>query len=126
MTPAAAPPWDDDPVPLDIVVGGGEGTPEVRVAGELDLHGSDALVARVRALARPGGSLRVDLAGITFIDSTGANALLRIDRDARHAGAAEVRFVVVRGGPVARLLELTGLVDTLDLETRSRGDAGTA
>ena len=116
VTLPPGPRWDDDPVPLDVTVGGTADAPEVRVSGELDLHGSASLIACARELVRPGASLRIDLVGVTFIDSTGANALVRIDRDARERGATGVRMVAARGGAVAGLLALTGLDALLDLE----------
>jgi len=55
--------------------------------------------------------LVVDLRGVTFMDSTGAHALLGHHRRALQAGK---RFSIIDGsGPVARLLELTELSDVL-------------
>ena len=63
-----------------------------------------------RAIERFAGDVTVNLAAVTFVDSTGLSALLR-------ARAALValgrRFVVDAPAPAAtRIFELTGLQDT--------------
>ena len=50
-----------------------------------------------------GQTADVDLSGITFIDSSGLKAMLKIQRDHHH-----VRFVRP-SAHVARLVEITGL-----------------
>ena len=50
----------------------------------------------------------VDLTGVTFMDSSGLSWLCRVQEHLR-SEKAELR-IVLSGGPVARLLDLTGLV----------------
>ncbi len=81
----------------------------LRVAGEVDLHVADALVGE--AVALDADRLVIDLADVTFIDSSGLHALLRIHRHV--AGALTLRNVT----PVtARVLELAGLGDVFAVD----------
>ncbi len=81
----------------------------LRVAGEVDLHVADALVGE--ALALEADRMVIDLADVTFIDSSGLHALLRIQRHV--AGGLALRNVT----PVtARVLELAGLGDVFAVD----------
>jgi anti-anti-sigma factor len=77
----------------------GHGT-VVSVAGELDVATAPELA---RALASVDGDVTVDLTAATFADPSGLRVLLT-------AGGAgrRVRVLCRDGGPVARLLALTG------------------
>jgi anti-sigma B factor antagonist len=74
----------------------------VRPSGELDLNTSPQLIG---AFAQAGDqqALVCDLSDITFIDSSGVNALI-------HLGRLEPERFALSGAsePVERLLELTG------------------
>jgi anti-sigma B factor antagonist len=78
-----------------------------RVSGELDLSARPYVTETVAAKLRDGGIERlvVDLAGVTFCDSSGLGALLDIRRAAGDAGVDMVLRAVPR--PVSRLLDLT-------------------
>ncbi|GGT09831.1 MULTISPECIES: STAS domain-containing protein [Streptomyces] len=61
------------------VVGGGPDTVAVAVSGELDIHTAGRVEWALAGLA--GGAERellLDLAGVTFCDSSGAESLLRV------------------------------------------------
>lgn len=77
----------------------------VWLSGELDLNSRDHLIETVTAQA--ARSVVLDLSGAVFIDSSGLGALVRC----RHAASAAGRQFSIRGaaGPVARVLEITGL-----------------
>ena len=97
----------------DVVDGG------VRVAfhGELDLATVDQVAAQISAeLAVPGlRGLVLDLAGLTFCDSTGIDALINAQIAARDRGVA---FQVVRPrGIVRRTLTATGVLELLTTAT---------
>jgi anti-sigma B factor antagonist len=69
------------------------GRPGLTVRGELDMAAAPALLAAVKAhLAAGPGALVVDLSRTTFLDSSGARALLQI---ARESAAADVELHVV-------------------------------
>jgi anti-anti-sigma factor len=84
----------------------------VILAGEFDLSVREQVEAVTeRLMAQQPEMLILDLSGLSFIDSSGVEALLRIDR---HAGARGVRLVIVRGPDhVHRVFSLCGLASTL-------------
>jgi anti-sigma B factor antagonist len=74
------------------------------VEGELDLETCDELASAIAELGT-NGDVSVDMSGLTFIDSSGLNLLLGVDREHREAGT---RFVIVDPSPPAqRLLSMT-------------------
>lgn len=85
------------------------------VQGDLDLataHELTSAAAPLVADARLGDpALRLDLAGVTFLDSTGVGALLEVHSSAVAGGG---RVEVISMSPVVeRVLELTGLLTVL-------------
>jgi len=80
----------------------------VTVAGEIDLDTAGRFRdAALSALTAAPKTLRLDLAGVSFMDSTGLHALMATKRRADLAG---VQLVLTRPSPtVARLLDLSGL-----------------
>lgn len=87
----------------------------VHVVGEVDMATADTLADRIRdALAGSGGAaLVVDLAGVSFLDSTGIRVLVEAHRGAGEAGVA----LLVRRPrePVERVLRVTGVATILGL-----------
>lgn len=101
-----------EPVLTIGVTGNGEWC-RVTAAGELDVATVDRLdEALADALGR-SPMLVLDLAGIAFIDSTGLNALVRARQRAMRSRA---RFVLVPSPIVRRLLVLTSLTDTFEIQ----------
>ena len=88
------------------------GQSTIVVEGEFDLSGVERFEACVsQALASHPGSITVDARGLTFIDSSGLQALLRA-RDA--AAQAGVGFRVRDPSPeVRRIAELAGIESLL-------------
>lgn len=121
MTADVAPGWPDDPVPLTVLPVERPDGPAVEVAGELDLHGCERLVEVAARSAVHGAPLTIDIRAVTFLDSTGARALLLADRAARERGAPAVRVVAAPGGATARILRLTGMHDLIDLRVEPAG-----
>jgi anti-anti-sigma factor len=78
------------------------------VTGEVDLACADELRAAGEAALTPiVGTLRIDLSGVTFLDSTGLSALIMIRNK---ADDAHVWLVLDDPQPqVRRILEITGL-----------------
>ncbi len=91
----------------------------MRVSGELDLHSAplfqEALDRAVTAAERAEGPaskvLVVDLSEAEFMDSAGISTLIRSTQRFEDSGG-EIRLVVL-GGEVLRLLEVTGLDEAL-------------
>jgi len=100
------------------VIDDGRGS-AVRVVGELDMAVAGWLSAELdRAIEGCDGDVTVNLAAVTFVDSTGLSALLRA-----HAALVALgrRHVVDAPAPAAtRIFELTGLQDTFYLGAESR------
>jgi anti-anti-sigma factor len=78
----------------------------VTVRGEIDMDTAGQLVDAITTVT---GTTVVDLSGVTFIDSTGLQGLLRAQREARQLG----NDLILRHPSKAarRVLELTGLID---------------
>lgn len=95
---------------LQIAVDGG--TRVIRLSGELDLANAAAVEAELdTAFGDGNGGIVLDLAELTFIDSTGI-ALL-INAVGREDGNARLRIVPSRGLAVNRVLKATGLDERL-------------
>ncbi|MDX6723988.1 MAG: anti-sigma factor antagonist [Solirubrobacteraceae bacterium] len=80
--------------------------------GELDISTAPILDAQLSDLCDVGfDKLILDLRGLEFLDSTGVHLLIRWTA---WAGAREDGFRLIAGGrPVAKVLELTGIVRQL-------------
>jgi anti-anti-sigma factor len=88
------------------------GAPGLTLRGELDMSTLGQLEDRLqRAVLESAGAFVVDLSDLTFMDSSGVNALLR----ARSLLGREERALVVvcPPGNVRRVLELIGVMDVL-------------
>ncbi|MEW9549787.1 STAS domain-containing protein [Nonomuraea sp. NPDC050783] len=85
----------------------------VTVAGEIDSTNVHWLESSVQRAWRPGQPLVLDLGGVTFMDSSGLHALLRLHTAAREQGGA-LHLAAVRDVP-ARVLQITGVWSTLDI-----------
>jgi anti-sigma B factor antagonist len=83
------------------------------VFGEVDLATADQLYeAGMKALA-DGAPVRIDLAGVTFMDSTGLAALVRIRNQAEDPG----HLIVQNPRPnVARVFAVTALDKVFQIE----------
>jgi anti-anti-sigma factor len=99
--------------PFSVTVSADGGTTTVAFNGELDLAGIDSASQAIERAEQADGMLVLDLAGLTFIDSTGLEVILRAARRAQQTGR---RLVVVRPRPyVRRLFELTAIDQSLDI-----------
>jgi anti-anti-sigma factor len=85
----------------------------VKVVGEVDLATAPQLADVLGQFAN--GTIRVDITGVTFLDSSGLRTLLVAHRNAQRAG----RRMIVCGqiDPIVqRTISLTGLADVLEFE----------
>ena len=83
------------------------------LTGEIDAH--TAATVRDTLLPPPcSGDLRVDVSGVSFIDSSGLRVLLEV----HHALVHDLRRLVLiaPSRPLARLIEVAGLVPHLHVE----------
>lgn len=99
---------------LEVDISSCTGRVDASLAGELDLSTVGDLEGRLDdALDASVEIVLVDLREVTFLDSSGLRLMLRLDERQRQAGG---RLVVVRGGRrVARVFELTGADERLEL-----------
>jgi anti-anti-sigma factor len=81
------------------------------VAGEVDIASVDELQGAIDQAFEKEGDVVVDLTGSTFMDSTGLKALVMADRKLNEEGRAFA--IVVQGGPVSRLIDLSGVNKTI-------------
>lgn len=82
--------------------------PVLVVAGDIDMSTEAELLAACEELLATGAPVvEIDLAGVTFIDSSGLGALVHVQRTTEQEGR-ELRLVHPPR-PVTRLLEVTGL-----------------
>ena len=87
----------------------------VSACGELDLANTERLVSEVGALLDRGfDDVVIDLRDLTFIDSSGIQALLTCDHNARQTGGR--LSVMLVPGPVARTIDLCGVRGQLNLD----------
>jgi anti-sigma B factor antagonist len=79
----------------------------VRIRGELDLNGADAVRASLEhAATEPNRPLIIDLSACTFIDSTGLATIVHDTRPIRDAASVTL---VCPQGEVRKLLEISAL-----------------
>jgi anti-anti-sigma factor len=107
--------------PFGVDVSESGDTFELVVSGELDMTTVPEFEAALAEL--PAGPWRVviDLRGVSFMDSAGVHAFIRLDRRARDAGWA---LVLVRGpGMVARVLEVCRVSDRITVVDGSESGA---
>lgn len=85
----------------------------VKLKGELDIAGAPQLRDSLAQLAKePGCSILVDVADLTYLDSTGISVLVVAAKRVRSEGGI---FTVANvSGGVRRILEITGLVEFLE------------
>jgi len=81
----------------------------ITVRGEFDLAEVELFQQTVRTAIEGAQAVGIDMAGVSFIDSSGLRAMLQCRADAESAGK---KLRLVDSSPVvARLLELTSLTD---------------
>jgi anti-sigma B factor antagonist/stage II sporulation protein AA (anti-sigma F factor antagonist) len=102
--------------PIVVTESGEDGTTRHVVTGEIDMDTAGALTASLDASLDPArgerpAALTVDLAGVTFLDSSGLAALVRAHV---RAGELGIPMTVVNSSAIARrVLEMTGVWEML-------------
>jgi anti-sigma B factor antagonist len=82
------------------------------LSGEIDAHTAPTLAAAMTEL--PNGVVTVDVAGVSFMDSSGLRVLIEAATRARDGGGDLVISNPTPG--IARLVEISGLADQLRLD----------
>jgi anti-sigma B factor antagonist len=86
----------------------------LRIIGDLDLETAPRLASHTEPILEAGtGGLVIDLSRVTFIDSSGLSALIRLTQ---RMGAANRPFQIIKPPPlVGKVFEITGLNQILPL-----------
>lgn len=93
----------------------------LHVSGELDIASAPALEPTVAGIMDgQGGEFCLDVSALTFMDSTGARALLQVHNRVESVGRRLVILSPTR--PVSRVLRLMGLDQVMDVRPTSNGD----
>lgn len=83
------------------------GSNSVALKGEIDAHSAPALAQRFDTL--PAGDIVIEMAEVTFMDSSGLRILIDLQQ---RADEASHRLILEAPSPsVVRLLEVSGLTD---------------
>jgi anti-sigma B factor antagonist len=108
-------PQDAAPVRLQISSERRDSASVMTLSGELDIASAPSLEHAMQDVMHSApGRVVIDLAGVTFMDSTGLRALL-MARERATGNGQELRL---RPGPrqVQRVFELSGTLDTFTFE----------
>jgi anti-sigma B factor antagonist len=92
----------------------------VALSGECDLAARDECTATLMTAVQTAPTVVVDLAALTFLDSTGVHALVTAHRAAVERGGR--LSVVNAAGPVAHVLHITGVAGLLHPDGAARPD----
>jgi anti-anti-sigma factor len=116
-------PGDSSASPLVVTVARGDDV-VIAVAGDVDYQGAGTLRDGIAsAFDPPPATVTLDMAGLTFIDSTGLSLLVQAWRRGQDSGVP----VVVRDAPpfLTSILDITGVAE-LFARPVSRAASGTA
>lgn len=94
----------------------------IHLSGDLDLSSAPILAEQLREAHSSSYMVVVDLRELDFIDCAGLGLLATADAQARRTKRS---LVLIRGGgQVGRMLELTGLLEELEVvDLRAQGNA---
>ena len=106
-------------VTVEFVPGSDDSGPVLRLSGEVDIQTSPVLDEQLRSVLGEGAtSIVIDLADVTFLDSTGLSVLVAGLKRCQKVGGT-VRLVSLRPN-VRRVLEITGLTDAFQVGPADR------
>lgn len=111
------------PPDFEIVVSPLDAGTLVAVAGELDLATAPQFEATLLEQLT-AGSVRLDLRGLSFMDSTGIRILDAVLRDLPMIGSALVIDPDLQPS-VRQILTMTGIIDALPFDGATAGDTPT-
>ena len=86
----------------------------LRLRGELDMSTAAVAIDAATAAVSEAASVVVDLRGLTFIDSSGLNALVRIRRLTREPDGPPVALRAPSDA-IRKVLDITGLATYLEI-----------
>lgn len=103
------------PIPPTLAASTFEGVAFIRLAGEIDLHCADELRQLGEGVITDYvGTIRIDMSGVTFLDSTAIGALIAVGNKATQAACV---LILEKPAPkIYRLFEITSLTDIFTIE----------
>ena len=104
---------------LQIRVERSTGPPVVRLAGELDMESAPKVRQTLEELIGSEGRFELDLAAVTFIDSSGLHLLLDTANRLNGSGPLTLTSVPPR---VLRVMKIVGLTDAPSLNVQKKED----
>jgi anti-sigma B factor antagonist len=96
----------------------------VHPTGEIDLAVADEFRATVLDALSRADSVAIDFSEVTFLDSTGLSVIVAALQETKALGAQLV--LVGLSERTLRLLEITGMIDIVDIRDRLHGDEESA
>ena len=93
----------------------------VALRGEIDAHSAPILAARFQTLPAGDDDIVIDMADVTFMDSSGLRVLI----DVHQRADTESRRLILSAPSqsVTRLLEVSGLTDHFSIDSGSATDS---
>ncbi|HJS25561.1 MAG TPA: STAS domain-containing protein [Actinomycetota bacterium] len=82
-----------------------DGDVDFRLTGELDLATADQLIQQLAPVVQQGREIRVDVSGLTFIDSTGLHAIAGLGVRCLNGGQI---VILDPSDEVTKVLDLVG------------------
>jgi anti-sigma B factor antagonist len=97
----------------------GDGYDEIRISGDCDLYTAPGFAtAMLEAIAGGTRRLRLDFSGVSYLDSSGVGAIIRILQESRRTGC-ELRFRGVEGSP-RKVLRMSNILSLMREEPAAR------
>jgi anti-sigma B factor antagonist len=84
---------------------------ELRLIGELDISGIDALAQAIAAAGDGAAPLTLDMSALTFMDSSGLRELLRAAREPQE----QMIRLLAPSPSVRRVLEIAGVLSAFEI-----------
>ena len=98
---------------MNVVLDERQETVRAVVSGEVDADNSDSFHESLSSISPSCSTVQLDLAGVTFFDSSAVSELLRF-RQARLSPQFKIEVVAVSAA-VQRVFEITGLTEVFSI-----------
>jgi len=105
----------NEPEPFSVAIHEAAGRLVIAVRGELDLATAPQLEEALVPRLQDGGSVLLDLRPLEFMDSTGVRVIVAAHHAAQDGGGHLALARCAPDGPVARVLEISGLDTVLNV-----------